>query len=63
MNEYVIEVPYTHCDGMTRCEATVEYQIFAKSEEQARYRAKKYAKKVGPVTSVGSTELKDVSEV
>lgn len=63
MKEYVIEVPYSYYDDMREFHGTVEYDVFAKSEEQARHRAKQYVRKLKPVSGVGSTTLIEENEI
>lgn len=57
MEKYTIEVPYEWSDCCRMGEDKVEIELYAKSEEQARYFAKSAIENVIGVTKVYSTEL------
>lgn len=57
MNEYHIRVPFTASDCCHIWESEVTLAVFAKSEEQARGRAKEYADAFPCVSQVHSTEV------
>jgi len=57
MDKYIIEVPYEWSDCCLMGEDKVQIELYAKSEEQARYFAKSAIENVKGVTEVYPTEL------